>query len=711
MSFPIRSDSKDLMGQIPRHSRLASQGMELCLAAALFVSAAPASAAQAGRQPSWVPIGPEGGAITHLAAAPGGIVYAGALFGGVVLRSDDGGRHWRPPGSGLPASLLLTALAVVPGRPEIVYAAVDQSASPRSESVDAGGDQRGTYFSTDGGRSWLPDVGGPRSVVAMAATVEGSAVYALTSYGDGCVYRTTPGSRSWSRVALPDVGVSITADPHRPSTLYLGAASGLYRTRDGGETWSLLGGGSLPTHNLIMMVAVDPMEAGSLYALSRTFGSSGRLSYFLFHSPEDGLSWVSHPVPLLAGGFASSFAVEPGGKVLIAPYSPATGLLKTDDGGATWAAAPGEPRDAIWALLAAPGETANVYAGGSRGFWLSADAGDRWRASSAGLYAQVLTSVRIGSNGSSSFLYASAADPFTGNPFLFRRESGGAWKAVRGGATYAVIGVDPRRPEIVYGSLVDNSGNSVGLWKSYDGGLTWFALGFPEGELIDVFKIDPRSPDTLYAYAGSQTGPPTCPLSKSTDGGKTWACLLTTPYTGFSFFDTSDLLIDPADTSKLYLVSSSGQLYISRNGGAAWKPSALGLIPGQEVTILALDPSDSRRLYAAVGCPDEVDVVPCAASVLVSNDSAGSWTLRADGLTGAITSLAVDPREPRTLYSGVSLTGIFRSTDGGLHWHPFDAGLTPGSFIGGFLFDPVQTSIIYTVTDAEGVYMIDTRQP
>jgi len=703
------SDNEDLMRQLPHHSRRASQGMGLCVAAALLVAAAPARAAAAG-QPSWVPIGPAGGAIAVLAAAPGGIVYAGALWGAGVFRSDDGGRHWRPPGNGLP-TLIVTALAVVPGRPEIVYAAVDRSGPARPKLVDAGGDQLGPYLSTDGGGSWLPAADGFAAsneaplVAAMAATAEGSAVYALTS--DGSLYKTRPGRRSWSRIVLPDLAASITADPRRPSTLYAGAATGIYRTRDGGETWSLLGSGSLPAGAAPILTAVDPAAPGSLYALYQTFRSSPRLGLFLFHSPDDGVSWVSHTVPLPSGCSSNSLAVEPGGKVLLAPgcgsATPAPALLETIDGGATWAAPAGAPGDDfIWALLAAPGETATVYAGGPRGFWLSADAGDRWRASSVGLDAQLLISMRIASNGSSSFLYASVEDLFSGEFFLFRRETGGTWKAVGGATSYAVVGVDPERPEIVYASLYDgNLGTFFRLWKSYDGGLTWSALGFPEGEPIDVFKIDPGSPRTLYA-GSMQTADPadsSCHLSKSLDGGKTWACLLTTP-------DTSVLLIDPAHTSNLYLVSSSGQLYASRDGGAAWHPAARGLPPYQPVSVLALDPADSRRLYAAVQVSDQ------AAAVYGSDDGAGGWTLLAEGLPGPITSLAVDPHQPLTLYAGVISTGcVVRSTDRGLHWHRFDAGLPPGSFIGGFLFDPVQPPIVYTATDAEGVYMLDTGRP
>jgi photosystem II stability/assembly factor-like uncharacterized protein len=690
---PMVSDSKDLMGQIPHYGRFVSQAIGLCLAAALLVQAAPARAVQAGGQPSWVPIGPAGGSIGALAAAPGGIVYAGSLAS--VSRSDDGGRHWRRlPGNGLPV-FGISALAVVPGRPEIIYTSGD--------TLGPGADQSGPYLSTDGGGSWLPamdgynlfcgDLGntGPH-VVAMAATVEGSAVYALGP--NGCIYSTRPGSRSWSQIVLPDAAASVTADPQRPSTLYVGAATGIYRTRDGGETWSLLGSGFLPTDCAPIQMAIDPAAPGSLYALYQTFS----LGYLLFHSPDDGLSWVYRRVPLPAVLNYILLAAEPGGKVLVASRMSNSTLtvLETVDGGATWVAATDAPRDDyLTALLVAPGETATVYASGPRGLWLSHDAGDRWRPSSAGLYAQLYFSLKIGSNGSSSFLYFSSftpvPEPKVQLNFLFRRKTGGTFRPVVG-AAYPVVGVDPRRPEIVYGSLSDGN-----LWKSYDGGLTWGGLASPLVEPIEFFGIDPASPDILYA-GSVQSDPPDslCHLSKSTDAGKTWACLLTTP-------DTSDLLIDPADTSNLYLLSSSGQVYISRDGGAAWRPSAQGLPPGQRVSAFALDPSDSRRLYAALQVSDQ------AAAVYVSNDSAGGWTRLAGGLQGPITSLKADPRHPLTLYA--CSTTVFRSTDGGLRWHRFDAGLPVPDLIGGFLFDPVQPGIVYTVTGIEGVYMLDTSQP
>ncbi|HVT61803.1 MAG TPA: YCF48-related protein [Thermoanaerobaculia bacterium] len=639
-----------------------------------------ASVAHAGAPPSWVPIGPQGGEIDVLAAAPRGRLYAGALFGAGVSRSSDGGRHWSVANHGLPQGPI-SALAVVAGHPEIVY---------------AGGIQFGPYVSSDGGDSWAPalagfEIGGAEPIVAALAVTTGGSVYALSA--TGALYKTRPPRRSWTRVDLPALAASLTADPRQPETLYAGVAGGLVRTRDGGASWDLLGGGVFPA-GFSLVAVIDPSAPSGLYALWLP-GST------LFHSVDDGLSWVSHPVPLASGSYGPPPAVAADGKILIASTNdfpiPASALIESADGGATWTTTAGAPPDFLQTLLAVPGEAA-VYAGGERGFWLSTDSGDHWRASSHGLYAQAVVSIRIGASGATTFLYASAAtlSPGSVQDYLFRRETGGAFMEVDG-PTYAVIGVDPVRPEVVYGSH-DSGQGFYGIWKSADGGLTWSATGFPSNEVADVFKIDPSSTRILYAGGTFLVGT-SCPLRKSTDGGKTWTCLLTSPD-----LDAYLLLIDPMHTTRLYLVASSGWLFISRDGGASWRRAARGLPPGQPLSILAIDPSDSRRLYAAVQVSDQT------AAVYVSRDGALSWTLLAGGLPGPITSLKVDPRQPETLLAGIILTGILRSTDGGRHWSPFDQGLQPGSFWGGFLFDPVHPSIIYTVTNGAGVYMLDTGQ-
>ena len=338
-----------------------------------------------------------------------------------------------------------------------------------------------------------------------------------------------------------------------------------------------------------------------------------------------------------------------------------------------------------------------MYAGGGLGVWLSTDGGDRWRPSSHGLSAQAVVTVRLGADASSTFLYASVLSVSSPQPlYLFRRETGGAFHLV-GGSDYVVVGVDPVRPEIVYASLYD--GSAHGLFKSFDGGVTWSALGFSQDGRIATFKTDPGSPSILYA-GGSWIDPggAPCQLGKSTDGGRTWACLSDS-------LSPDVLFIDPARTSNIYLLSCSGRLYASRDGGATWSPAARGLPRDQAVSILAIDPAHDRRLYAAVQVSDQ------AASVYVSNDGGDRWTLLASGLTGPVDSLAVDPHQPLTLYAGVSDTNVaFRSTDGGVHWDRFDAGLPPGQFVGGFLFDRVRPSIVYTATIGAGVYVLDTSR-
>jgi photosystem II stability/assembly factor-like uncharacterized protein len=628
---------------------------------------------------SWVPIGPPGGNVVALAAAPGGIVYAGTFWGAGVFRSLDGGRHWSLASHGLPPDSVV-ALAVVPGRPGLVYAAISSTVA----------------LSTDGGDHWQPagaglDSEGVRPAVPeLAAAADGSAVYLVSS--GGFLYKARPPGRSWTRLGFPHLyPTHLAVDPRRPSTLFVSVNQAIYRTTDAGESWSRLGDGVFPASK-VPLVAVDPSQPGGLYALTD-------FPLALFHSADDGETWTTHAVPLPARNFQPSLAVLASGEVLVAPRfgdGQAPAVLASADGGATWAAADGGLDGTLDVLLAAPGERATLYAGEARGFWFSGDGGDHWHAANRGISAHLLSGLVVCPAGASSTLYSiSLGFPLIAipeRPVQFRRAAGGGWQEVPG--AYEVIGCDPLRPGVVYGS--DTRNNLGGLWKSFDGGLSWNPLGFPQNEPILAFAIDPSSPRILYAgRAAASPSDQACQLRKSTDGGKTWACL--------PVRDANRLAVDPDLGSTLYLLSGHGKLLTSRDGGATWNQDGQGLPSSLLVTDFVLDPSDSRRLYAAVATFNQTGAIYSSA------DGARSWTLLARGLPGPVHSLVVDPRQPLTLYAGMPLAGVFRSTDGGRSFSRFEQGLPPGRFAGRLRFDPARPSILYANTSA-GLYMIDTAE-
>src|SRR6185436_10949432 len=96
---------------------------------------------------------------------------------------------------------------------------------------------------------------------------------------------------------------------------------------------------------------------------------------------------------------------------------------------------------------------------------------------------------------------------------------------------------------------------------------------------------------------------------------------------------------------------------------------------GLGVLAIAIDPTDSNRLYASAS-----GTYASPYGVFGSTDGGASWnatnfsSLCSDGAH----DLAIDPLTPTTLYAAANNCGVLRSTDGGLTWSPFNNGLTPG---------------------------------
>jgi hypothetical protein len=170
------------------------------------------------------------------------------------------------------------------------------------------------------------------------------------------------------------------------------------------------------------------------------------------------------------------------------------------------------------------------------------------------------------------------------------------------------------------------------------------------------------------------------------DGGLTWSTL-NPGLTPGNF--VRDLVADPVDSSRLFLVTASKGVLKSVNQGATWNSASSGL-PASKVSTLAISASDSLTLYAgtAVDCDD------CEYSgdgVFKSIDGGASWTAISNGLPGgAIFLVAVDPQDSATVYVGQSMAdtnALFKSVDGGATWDRLNSGLD-GSYAGSLAIDP-----------------------
>ncbi len=539
-------------------------------------------------------------------------------------------------------------------------------------------------LTTDGGASWnaasagLPDGG----VMALAIDPQNpSTIYASVLAGG--LFQSTDGAASWSAVnsglekgitSGSDYMSVLMIDPQDSNTIYAAshgvvdgedADNGLFKTTDGGATWT-----ALDFFALVTALAIDPQTQGTVYA-----GSYAGV----FKSTNGGKNWSASESRLQIDNYGSSvisaLAIDPQDSNTVYAAGIYAGVSKTRDAGSNWTAVNSDLRattpTGLLALRLDPQNPGTIYAGTDTGMFKTSDAGANWTAVNAGLpngpYGHLPVSILEIDPQNSGAEYA--VDPCCQN--IFKSTDGGAtWAGalaldadglvVRGARlTAAAVALDPRNPSIVYAAgLFSQSGqqnSENGVLRSTDGGMHWSEVssGLPisprdQSVFVTTVAIDPQDSSTIYAGIGTQgflAGGNA--VYKTTDGGGSWK------NAGMAGFARVDILaIDPQNTSTAYAgaVDRIGyRLYKTANGGASWSWLSSGL--PNYITDLAIDPQNSGTFYAGSG-----------SGVFASTDGGANWAAMNSGLTTlSVGALAIDSQNPRTLYAG-SDSGVFAIT-------------------------------------------------
>jgi len=253
-----------------------------------------------------------------------------------------------------------------------------------------------------------------------------------------------------------------------------------------------------------------------------------------------------------------------------------------------------------------------------------------------------------------------------------------------GGSADAVV-VDPTNPDVVY------AGNTGGVRKSTDGGLTWTdADAGITGTSTWVlgFAIDASAPSTLYAGT-------TEALFRTTDGGTSWTKLTNglPPYTGFYGLN-SQIAIDPTNPATVY-VTTAQKLLKSTNGGAAFTQVGNG---ATNLNAALLDPATPSTVYAVSGNDP---------ALLKSTDGGLNFSPSSTGLPPGIGTgiIAAAHTSPTTLFVGYYDEGVYRSTDGGASWTASNTGLPAVPMSLSLLsVDPTTPTIAWAATFPGSVY-------
>jgi photosystem II stability/assembly factor-like uncharacterized protein len=414
-------------------------------------------------------------------------------------------------------------------------------------------------------------------------------------------------------------------------------SGGVYRSSDGGATWSDANG-ELPAINFFDLV-VDPSNPNSVWLFGILIGTSD------------------------------------------------LGLYHTKDGGAHWSAV-SVPEGSLY-LAVAPGNGAVVYASGREGLFKSVDRGRSWQrlpffttvpvaidyANPSLLYAVGFGGVFVSTDGGSSWQPASSKPPGVG-----------------------FLRTDPHQSGVLIGTTLTGfmrSMNGGRTWRPFGprnlGHTAFIDLALGSGQPSDLLVVAPSVPTSLFAVDG-RTGrmvrlpDPGLDFQASVisaDPQHPGGILLGGPQglrrtvnAGVSWSDSnhglSGLYAGPiAVRGRTSFLAGNMR---TENSGGHWSQ----FLPDQTVWALAVDPADRRIVYAAT-----TPVEPGSATNYVwkSADGGSTWRPSSNGLdrAGLPTSLAVDARHPGTLYlSTESNGGLFQSRDAGASWQrlplspPFD---------------------------------------
>ena len=328
---------------------------------------------------------------------------------------------------------------------------------------------------------------------------------------------------------------------------------------DGGLTWTPF---AKTPSKPVSALAVHPTDSRILY--------EGFVGDGVYKTSDDGATWqeANHG---LAGLVPNGLAVVPGNPGTV--YATVGGIFKTDNGGKSWLRLACD--DCARSPVIDPVTPTRVYAtvGNAGGVDISEDGGSHWRRVNTPVPSQYADRYHI----EGSLLVANPKQPghlVLGVSFIDKRVvqwdwiAGGFYTSTDYGETWSFVDMgqeispvlalafDPFTSTVVYAGT-GNKGIGTGIWKSTDGGATWFLAGLP-GQEVPGIAVDHRDLQTVYVTAGGK-------FYVSHDAGQGWTQIADEVY--------SNLLYIPTDPPVLYVYGAMG-MKRSMDAGQHWETPA-----------------------------------------------------------------------------------------------------------------------------------------
>ncbi len=652
----------------------------------------------------WRLIGPfRGGRALAVTGVPGepNHFYFGAVDGG-VWESLDAGRTWNPIFDDQEIGSI-GSIAVAPSAPRTIYVGTGE-ADMRSDI--AYGD--GMYKSTDGGKSWthlgLTDTKQIGAIVVDPRNADIAYVAALGHpYGPNAqrgVFKTTDGGKTWSKVLYknPDTGATALAmAPNDPSVLYAalwqtrrppwnvyppsnGPSSGLYKTTDGGATWTQLTQG-LPAHVGRIGLSISAAASNRVYAnVDSSAGLGG-----VYRSDDSGATWThvdGEPRIWQRGWYFSGITADPRNANVV--YVMNTSTYRSTDAGKSFEAILGDPTgEDHHALWIDPSDSNHMILGSDQGVVVTVNGAKTW----SSWYNQP----------TAQFYHVVTDNAFPYSAYGAQQDSGADIQT--GQSKYGTISQQDFRP-------VDVGGENGNL------------------------APDTKHTGLVYGDSSGQGGPTVTREVPASGWEQNVDPIITQPGTVWRNTWTLPLAFSPVDRNSLYFGHQN--IFRSRDGGETWHIISPDLSRPDEGMPPNLDPAtlaDTNNV-ARHGVVYAIAPSPLRANVVWAGTDDGYIWLTRDASTSSAQAVHWHNMTPpqltswskvgiieashfdsATAYAAVDRHRlddyrpyIYRTHDGGASWTAIASGIPNGSFVNAVREDPVRRGLLYAGTE-RGVYV------
>lgn len=705
-------------------------------------------AVMSGRVVDIAVAGPGDRAFSHAWGVPpsedgrlGTVVYIAAATGG-VWKSTSGGVAWEPvfDDAGVGST---GAVAVSRSKPEVVWVGTGEPNNMRSSSY---GD--GVYKSEDGGKTFRHM--GLRSSQHVGRIVidpyDADVVYVAAvgplwgAGGERGVYKTTDGGETWEAVLAIDQHTGATdlvMHPEDPSVLYAsalqrerraysyvggGPGSGVYKTTDGGASWTELTNG-LPKSDMGRIgLGLARNRPSTVYAVIE--GSEQGV----YRTDDDGHSWRKTSDIASIPWYFGQIRVDPSDHEVV--YHLGVPLQRSEDGGETWERIARTVHVDHHSMWINPENSSHILLGNDGGFYVSHDRGETWDFS-PNLPISQFYAVGVDMQEPFFGIYGGLQDNSTwGGPSRTRNSMGignADWYRMAGGDGFFAA-IDPRDHNVAY---VESQNGNLLRFNGRTGERKSIRPRPAPGEDAYRFnwsapiQISPHDPSTVY-FAGNH-------VFKSTDQGNSWEVLgedltrridrdslpmmgavpdddAVSRHQGTAVFSNiSTMHVSSLRPGLIATGSDDGMVAVSADDGGAWRKQTdfPGVPDTTYVSKVRWSLHDEATLYATFDGHRSNDFNPY---VLKSADEGRTWRSIASDLPGFgnVRAFAEHPENPDVLFVGTEVRP-FVSLDGGESWMPLENGIPP-SPVHDIKVHPRDNALV-VATHGRGFFVIDDLTP